>query len=207
MADIVDVGIVNGDIDYIIKVGGWMLLMAGLAVICAIIASLLSSKTATGFGRDLRRSIFEKVESFSLEEFDEFGTSSLITRTTNDVNQMQQVIMIMLRMMLRAPFMCIGGIIMAVSKDSKLSIIIVVVMPVIAITMFVIGRKGMPLFKIMQEKIDRLNLVFREKLTGIRVIRAFNRVDYEKERFDDANRDLTDTAIRVNRIMSISCQL
>ncbi len=204
MADIVDVGIVNGDIDYIIKVGGWMLLMAGLAVICAIIASLLSSKTATGFGRDLRRSIFEKVESFSLEEFDEFGTSSLITRTTNDVNQMQQVIMIMLRMMLRAPFMCIGGIIMAVSKDSKLSIIIVVVMPVIAITMFVIGRKGMPLFKIMQEKIDRLNLVFREKLTGIRVIRAFNRVDYEKERFDDANRDLTDTAIRVNRIMSIS---
>lgn len=204
MADIVDVGIVNGDIDYIIKVGGWMLLMAGLAVICAIIASLLSSKTATGFGRDLRRSIFEKVESFSLEEFDEFGTSSLITRTTNDVNQMQQVIMIMLRMMLRAPFMCIGGIIMAVSKDSKLSIIIVVVMPVIAITMFVIGRKGMPLFKIMQEKIDRLNLVLREKLTGIRVIRAFNRVDYEKERFDDANRDLTDTAIRVNRIMSIS---
>ena len=180
MADIVDVGIVNGDIDYITRVGGWMLLMAALAVICAVIASFLSSRTATGFGRDLRREVFEKVEGFSLEEFDDFGTSSLITRTTNDVNQMQQVVMIMLRMMLRAPFMCIGGIIMAISKDRKLSTIIIVVMPIIALTMFIIGKKGMPLFKIMQEKIDRLNLVLREKLTGIRVIRAFNRADYEK---------------------------
>mgnify|MGYP001216079450 CR=1 FL=1 len=203
MADIVDVGIVNGDIDYITRVGGWMLLMAALAVICAVIASFLSSRTATGFGRDLRREVFEKVEGFSLEEFDDFGTSSLITRTTNDVNQMQQVVMIMLRMMLRAPFMCIGGIIMAISKDRKLSTIIIVVMPIIALTMFIIGKKGMPLFKIMQEKIDRLNLVLREKLTGIRVIRAFNRADYEKDRFDDASRDLAETAIRVNRIMSV----
>src|SRR5690606_9526285 len=123
MADIVDVGIVNGDIDYIIKIGSWMLLMAALAVICAIVASFLSSKTATGFGRDLRKEIFEKVESFSLEEFDKFGTSSLITRTTNDVNQMQQVVMIMQRMMLRAPLMCIGSIVMAISKDSRLSTI------------------------------------------------------------------------------------
>lgn len=204
MADIVDVGIVNGDIDYIIKIGSWMLLMAALAVICAIVASFLSSKTATGFGRDLRKEIFEKVESFSLEEFDKFGTSSLITRTTNDVNQMQQVVMIMQRMMLRAPLMCIGSIVMAISKDSRLSTIIVVVVPIIAITMFIIGRMGMPLFKIMQEKIDRLNLVLREKLTGIRVIRAFNRVDYEKKRFDDANRDLAETAIKVSRIMSIA---
>lgn len=204
MADIVDVGIVNGDTDYIIRVGVRMLLIAGLGAVCAIVASLLSSKTATGFGRDLRSKVFSKVEGFSLEEFDEFGTPSLITRTTNDINQMQQVVMIMLRMMLRAPFMCIGGIIMAVSKDRKLSVVIVVVMPIIAIAMFIIGKKGMPLFKIMQEKIDRLNLVLREKLTGIRVIRAFNREEYEKERFDDANRDLTDTAIRVNRIMAVS---
>lgn len=202
MSYIVDIGIANGDTGYIMKIGGLMLLIAGVGTICAVIASFLSSKTSMGFGRDLRGEIFEHVEDFSLEEFDQIGTSSLITRTTNDVTQVQQVTMMMLRMMVRAPLMCIGGIIMAISKDAKLSIIIVVVVPVIALFMTIIAKKGMPLFKIMQEKIDRLNLVLREKLTGIRVIRAFNRVDYEKERFNEANRDLTDTAIKVNRIMA-----
>ena len=202
MADIVDIGIANADTPYILRVGALMLLMAGLATIFAIVSSFLSARTASGFGRDLRKKLFTKVTGFSLEEFDKFGTPSLITRSTNDINQMQQVVTMSLRMMLRAPFMAIGGIIMAVSKDKKLSIIIVFIMPIIALAMFIIGKKGMPLFKIMQERIDNLNQVLREKLSGIRVIRAFNRVEYEKKRFDAASRELSDNAIRVSRIMA-----
>lgn len=203
MSDIVNNGIVNGDTDYILKIGGFMLLVALGGTICTITASFLSSKVATGFGRDLRKGLFTKVEGFSIEEFDKLGTSSLITRTTNDITQVQQVLVIIMRMMISAPMMCIGGIIMAVSKDRKLSIIIVVVIPVLIGIITIIARKGLPLFKSMQIKLDKLNLVLREGLTGIRVIRAFNRNDHERERFNEANHDLTSTAIKVNKLMSI----
>ena len=202
MADIVDKGIVNGDTSYIIGIGGLMLLVAAGGTVCAIIAILLSSKTATAFSRDLRSKVFSRVESYSLHEFDKIGTASLITRTTNDINQVQQVMIMGLRMMITAPMMCIGGIIMAVSKDAKLSLIFVVVIPVLATVIFLVARKGLPLFKVMQSKLDKLSLVLRENLIGIRVIRAFNRIDHEKKRFNDANRDLTDNAIRVNKIMA-----
>ncbi|NLW07456.1 MAG: ABC transporter ATP-binding protein [Clostridia bacterium] len=202
MADIVDVGVVSGDTDYIIRVGGLMLLVAIGGVFCAIIASYLSAITATGFGRDLRSRVFARVESYSLTEFDKIGTASLITRTTNDITQVQQVLLVMLRMMVRAPMMCIGGIIMAVSQDAELSRLLLIALPVTAVAVAIFIRKGMPLFKDMQQKLDKLNLVLREKLTGIRVIRAFNRVEYEKERFNQANLDLTATAIKVNRIMA-----
>jgi ATP-binding cassette subfamily B protein len=202
MADIVDKGIVNGDTSYIISLGGLMLLVAALGTSCFIGAAFLSSKTATAFSRDLRGKVFSRVESYSLHEFDKIGTASLITRTTNDINQVQQVMIMGLRMMVSAPMMCIGGIIMAVSKDAKLSLIFVVVIPVLAILIFSVTRKGLPLFKVMQKKLDKLNLVLRENLIGIRVIRAFNRVEHEKKRFNDANRDLTDNAVRVNKIMA-----
>ena len=202
MSDIVNTGIVNGDTNYILRIGGFMLLVAAGGTICTILASFLSSKVATGFSRDLRKNIFSRVESYSLQEFDKIGASSLITRTTNDITQIQQVLVIMLRMMISAPMMCIGGIIMAVSKDAKLSLVIIVVMPILAIAIGIIGKKGMPLFKMMQLKIDKLNLILRENLTGIRVIRAFNRIDHEKKRFDKANLDLTNTAIKVNKIMA-----
>ena len=202
MADIVDKGIVNGDTSYIIGIGGLMLLVAAGGTVCAIIAILLSSKTATAFSRDLRSKVFSRVESYSLHEFNKIGTASLITRTTNDINQVQQVMIMGLRMMITAPMMCIGGIIMAVSKDAKLSLIFVVVIPVLATVIFLVARKGLPLFKVMQSKLDKLSLVLRENLIGIRVIRAFNRIDHEKKRFNDANRDLTDNAIRVNKIMA-----
>ncbi|SUY48432.1 ABC transporter ATP-binding protein [Clostridium putrefaciens] len=203
MSDIVNNGIVNGDTDYILKIGGFMILVALGGTICTITASFLSSKVATGFGRNLRKGLFTKVEGFSIEDFDKLGTSSLITRTTNDITQVQQVIVIIMRMMISAPMMCIGGIIMAVSKDSKLSIIIVVVIPVLIGVIAIIARKGLPLFKSMQIKLDKLNLVLREGLTGIRVIRAFNRNDHERERFNEANHDLTNTAIKVNKLMAI----
>lgn len=202
MADIVDIGIVKGDTDYIWKTGGIMLLVTAGGTICVILASYLSSKAATGFGKILRSKVFSHVESYSLHEFDKIGTASLITRTTNDITQIQQVMIMVLRMMVSAPMLAIGGIIMAVSKDAALSLVIVVAIPVLSVVIFILAMKGIPLFKQMQAKLDKLNRVLRENLTGIRVIRAFNRIDYEKKRFDEANRDLTGTAIKVNKIMA-----
>ncbi|MBG9795046.1 multidrug ABC transporter ATP-binding protein [Paenibacillus dendritiformis] len=202
MSDIVDIGIVNGDTAYIWKMGGWMLLVAAGGTLCAIAGSYLSAKVASGFGRNLRRRLFTHVENFSLQEFDKIGTASLITRTTNDITQVQQVLVMILRMMISAPMMCIGGIIMAVSKDAKLTLVLAVVIPVLALAIFAVAGKGIPLFKAMQKKLDKLNLVLRENLTGIRVIRSFNRINHEKTRFNDANADLTGTALKVNRIMS-----
>lgn len=207
MSDIVDTGVVKGDTDYIWKIGSLMLLVALGGMVCSVGSSFFSAKAASGFGRTLRGKVFNHVSNFSLEEFDKVGTASLITRTTNDINQVQQVLIMMLRMMVMAPMMCIGGIIMAVSKDATLSLTLIVIMPVLALAIFVIARKGLPLFKAIQKKIDRLNLVLREELTGIRVIRAFNRMDHEKERFDAANLDLTDTSIKVNKIMAFMMPL
>jgi ATP-binding cassette subfamily B protein len=202
LSDIVDIGIVKGDTAYILRVGGLMLLFASGSALCMISASFLSSRIATGLGKNLRNEVFSRVESYSLHEFDRVGTASLITRTTNDITQIQQVSIIMLRMMIGAPIMCIGGIIMAVSKDAVLSLIFVAVLPVLAGVILIILSKGIPLFKAMQVKMDNLNRVLREGLTGIRVVRAFNRLDYERRRFVEANSDLTGTAIRVNKLMA-----
>ncbi|WP_042202433.1 ABC transporter ATP-binding protein [Paenibacillus camerounensis] len=202
MSDIVDKGIVEGDRSYIWRIGGYMLLVAGGGALCSVIASYLSAKVAAGFGRNTRSRMFEHVENFTLHEFDKLGTASLITRTTNDITQVQTVLTMMLRMMVGAPMMMIGGIIMAVSEDAKLSLIFVVVIPVLVGAIFLIGMKGLPLFKAIQVKLDNLNRVLREHLTGIRVIRSFNRIEHENRRFTAANKDLTDTAIKVNKIMA-----
>ncbi|MGO4185320.1 ABC transporter ATP-binding protein [Paenibacillus sp. MCAF9] len=202
MADIVNIGILKGDTGYIVKLGGLMLLITAAGVVFSIAASYYSSTIAAGFGKRTRSKLFAHVENFSLQEFDKIGTASLITRTTNDVTQVQQVLIMMLRMMVMAPMMCIGGIIMAVSKDATLSLVFVVVVPILAGTIIFIGSKGVVLFKAMQIKIDKLNLVLREGLTGIRVIRSFNRTTFEQQRFERANKDLTDTAIKVNKVMA-----
>ncbi|WP_298197903.1 ABC transporter ATP-binding protein [Desulfosporosinus sp.] len=203
MADIVDKGLANKDVNYIIKIGGFMLFIAAGGTICAIIATYLSSKTAVGFGKILREKIFAKVESFSLHEFDKLGTATLITRTTNDVTQIQQVSVLILSMMITAPLTCIGGVIMALQQDTSLAWVLVVAIPILFAIIGLTLKRGLPLFKVMQEKIDRLNLVLREKLTGIRVIRAFNRIEKERVRFDEANADLMDNAIKVNLIMAV----
>jgi len=203
MADIVDKGLANKDINYILKIGGFMLLIAAGGTLCAILATYLSSKTAVGFGKILREKIFTKVESFSLHEFDKLGTATLITRTTNDVTQVQQVSVLILSMMITAPLTCIGGIFMALQQDRSLAWVLVVVIPILFCVIGITLKRGLPLFKVMQEKIDKLNLVLREKLTGIRVIRAFNRIEKERVRFDEANADLMDNAIRVNIIMAV----
>lgn len=202
MSDIVDTGIVKGDINYIIRIGGIMLLVTAVSAVCAVLAGFLSARTASGFGRDLRSRIFSHVGDFSLNEFDKIGAPSLITRTTNDITQVQTVMLMMLRIFISAPIMCVGGVIMAVSKDPTLSLVLVVAVPVLAAAVYAISSKALPLFKAMQAKIDKINLVLRENLNGIRVIRAFNRTDYEKKRFDDANLDLATTAIRVNKMIA-----
>jgi ATP-binding cassette, subfamily B, multidrug efflux pump len=203
MSDIVNKGITNGDINYIMQTGGLMLLVALGGSVCAIVAGYLSSHASMGLGEILREKIFSHVSRFSLHEFDKLGTPSLVTRSTNDVTQIQMFTLIMLRMIISAPIMVTGGIILAVSKDAGLAWVIIVVIPILAITIISVALKGFPLFRAIQKKIDRINLVLREGLTGIRVIRAFNRIDDEKGRFREANLDLMQTSIQVNRMMAV----
>ncbi|MGN7408875.1 ABC transporter ATP-binding protein [Sporosarcina sp. SAFN-010] len=202
MADIIDKGVVVGDIPYIWKIGAAMLGVTAVSALAAIVASYFSSKAALGMGRDIRHKVFRHVESFSLQEFDKLGTASLITRTTNDITQIQQVVIMMLRMVISAPIMLVGGLIMALSKDAKLSLVIVAIMPVLILTIVLILKKGVPLFQTVQKRLDRLNLVFRENLTGIRVVRTFNREKEEQQRLQNANKELTDVSIKVNKLMA-----
>lgn len=202
MADVVNNGMMKGDTAYIWRYGSYMLVVAMLSSIWAIVASYFAAVTGMGFGRDLRKLVFSRVESYSLHEFDKIGAASLITRTTNDITQMQMVVVMGLRFMVTAPIMCIGGIFMAYSKDPRLTLILAVVLPLMMLGIGLVAKSVVPLFKAMQAKLDRVNLVLRENLTGIRVIRAFDRLDSETRRFKAANRDLTDIAIKVNKIMA-----
>ncbi|MEH6941005.1 ABC transporter ATP-binding protein [Bacillus sp. JJ722] len=202
MADIIDVGVIKNDIPYIWKVGGFMLLVAAVGTICSVAASYLSAKVSMSYGKDLRYKVFSHVQEFSLQEFDQVGTASLVTRTTNDITQVQTVVNMILRMMVTAPLMAIGGIIMAYSKDAELSRVLWVAVPILFVVIGLVIWKGVPLFKLVQVKLDAMNRVLRENLTGVRVIRSFNRINYEKERFNRANLDLTDTAIKVNKIIA-----
>lgn len=206
-AKIINEGIAKGDIQYIIHTGGIMLLATLLLAGAAILASYFSSKVATSYSRDLRRELYYKVLSFSKQDFDRFGTASLVTRNTNDVHQVQMFVLTLLNIMIMAPIMSIGGIIMAIRQDVVLSSSIIIVVPVIALIVFFIMRKTVPLFKTLQKKVDKVNQVLREKLMGIRVIRAFVKDDYEARRFDKANKDLTQTALKVNRIMALGIPL
>lgn len=203
-ADIINNGVVTGDIDYIIQTGAFMLAVTFALMLAAFVAVYFSAKIAMGFGRDVRSALFRKVESFSQVELNHFGTASLITRNTNDVQQVQQVVLLALTMMISAPILAIGGVIMAYRQDGPLTAILLVILPVMAVFIAVVMRRAIPLFQVMQVKIDRINLVMRETLTGVRVIRAFVRTEHEERRFDDASRDLMDVGLRVNRLFAIT---
>lgn len=203
MSDIINDGVMRGDTKKILHLGGIMLLVAGGGAVFSVLASFLSAKTATGLGTILRSKVFRRVESYSLNEFERIGTATLITRTTNDINQIQMVTITMMRMMISAPMMAIGGIFMAFREDRHLTWVLAIAIPVLAAVIALIASRMIPLFKMVQVKIDKINLVLREKLTGIRVIRAFNTVEYEMKRFDEANVDLTNNYIKVNRIMAV----
>ena len=202
-ADIVNNGIVKGDTGYIWRVGGLMLLVTLGGTIAAVVGIFYSSKVATGFGKIIRAKLFTHVTEFSLHEFDAMGSASLITRTTNDTTQVQQLLVIILNMMITAPITLVAGIILAVNQDVGLSWILVVVIPILVGAILILMTKAIPLFRVMQKKLDRLNLILDEGLTGVRVVRAFDRQRYEEQRFDEANLDLTDVAIRVNRLIAL----
>jgi ATP-binding cassette subfamily B multidrug efflux pump len=203
MSDIVDKGVVTGHIGYILRMGVVMLLVTMAGGAAAVLASLYGAKATAGFGQRIRSALFHHVEAFALHEFDVFGTSSLIVRTTNDVMQVQQLVNMLLRMMVMAPLTALGGLILAIYSDAGLSWIVFLSIPVLGLVIYSVMGRGLKLFQAIQAKVDRLNRVLRENLTGVRVIRAFNRVDYEDRRFDAANRDLTDTSIEVFQLMAL----
>ena len=192
-----------GDTDFILRIGGIMLVITLFSISCAIVASWISATVAAGFGQNLRRAVFTKVSEFSLHEFDQFGASTLITRATNDITQVQMVTIVIGRMLLMAPMMAIGGIIMAYSQDARLTWVMAVAIPALILLIIYIARKAIPLFSSIQLKIDQLNANLREGLSGVRVIRAFNRVDHEQQRFENSSVDLSDTYIKVNRLMAL----
>ena len=202
-ADIINNGVAKGDTGYITSTGALMLVVTLLLAVCAVIAVYWGAKVAMAFGRDVRSAIFRKVVGFSQAETNAFGTPSLITRNTNDVQQVQMVIVLALNVMILAPIMCVGGIIMALNEDVPLSGILVVIIPLMGVVIGSLVIRAMPLFRSMQVKIDRINQVMRETLSGMRVIRAFDRTEHEEERFDEANLDLTNTALRVNRLFAL----
>ncbi|MDQ6418463.1 ABC transporter ATP-binding protein [Paenibacillus sp. LHD-117] len=202
MANMVDFGIAKEDMDYVFQTGGWMIFCSVFAVAITVGVNYLSSGVAHGFGKDLRLSLFVQVQKFSLQQFERFGPASLMTRTTNDIRQVQDFVNALFGMMTRAPIMLLGGIILAFYRDSMLSLVFIAVLPLLAGIIFIIMRKAVPLFGLLQAKTDRLNLIIRETLSGMRVIRAFNRTEYESGRFNGANEDYRDTGIKVNKIMA-----
>jgi ATP-binding cassette subfamily B protein len=188
---------------YILRTGVQMLLVSLVGVVCAVLVGFLAARTAAGLARDLRRLVFRKVESFSSTEIDRFSTASLITRSTNDITQVQMVVLMMVRMVFYAPIIGVGGVIRAMSKDVSMWWIIALAVAVLILLIATVTQVAMPKFRIMQKLVDRLNLVTRESLSGMMVIRAFNRQGFEEQRFDQANLDLTRTSLFVNRVMVI----
>jgi ATP-binding cassette, subfamily B, multidrug efflux pump len=201
-AAIIDNGVAKGDTAYIWRTGGKMLAVSLLQVGCSIWATYLGAKTAMSFGREVRASIFDRVLSFSSRELNHFGAPSLITRNTNDVQQVQTLVLLGSTMFVAAPITMIGGIIMALRTDIGLSWLVAVSMPVLALSIFLVIRKMSPLFRLQQTRIDTVNRVLREQITGIRVVRAFVREPYETARFARANAELTDTATSVGRYVA-----
>ena len=202
-ADIINNGVVKGDTNYIVRTGGFMLLITFGLGICSVIAVYFGSKVAMSFGRDVRSAIFRKVMDFSQKETNLFGTPTLITRNTNDVQQVQMVLVMAFNIMIMAPIMAVGGIIMALHEDVPLSGLLVVIIPLVVAMILIVAVRALPMFRSVQKKTDRINQVMREALSGIRVIRAFVRTEHEERRFDDANADLTRTQLRVNRLFAI----
>lgn len=202
-ADIIDNGVAVGDTGHILRVGGFMLIITLLQIAAAISAVYMAAKTAMSLGRDVRASVFARVQKFSARELAHFGAPSLITRNTNDVQQVQMVVLLSFTIMIMAPIMLVGGVIMALRQDVTLSWLLVVIIPVLVTAVLLIARKLGPLFKQMQKRIDRVNTVLREQITGIRVVRAFVRDEHEHARFETANADLTATSLSIGRLMSL----
>ncbi|MDW4913270.1 ABC transporter ATP-binding protein [Streptomyces californicus] len=202
-ADIIDNGVVTGDSGYILEFGGLMVAVSVLQILCNIGAVFYGARTASALGRDVRAAVFDRVQSFSARELGRFGAPSLITRTTNDVQQIQMLVLLAFTLMVSAPIMCVGGIIMALGQDVPLSAVLLAVVPVLGVSVGLIVKRMRPLFRTMQERLDGVNRVLREQITGNRVIRAFVRDGYEEKRFRGANTELTDVSVATGRLMAL----
>ncbi|GGY84475.1 multidrug ABC transporter ATP-binding protein [Streptomyces nitrosporeus] len=202
-ADIIDDGVVKGDTGYILEFGGVMIAVSVLQVVCNIGAVYYGARTASALGRDVRAAVFDRVQAFSAREVGRFGAPSLITRTTNDVQQIQMLVLMTFTLMVSAPIMCVGGVVMALGQDVPLSAVLLAVVPVLGVAVSLIVKRMRPLFRTMQERLDTVNRVLREQITGNRVIRAFVRDGYEEERFRGANTELTDVALSTGRLMAL----
>ncbi|MEV6592851.1 ABC transporter ATP-binding protein [Streptomyces acidicola] len=202
-ADIIDDGVVKGDSGYILSFGALMIGVSLAQVVCNIGAVYYGARTASALGRDIRAAVFDRVQSFSAREVGHFGAPTLITRTTNDVQQVQMLALMTFTLMVSAPIMCVGGIVMALGLDVPLSGVLLAVVPVLGISVSLIVRRLRPLFRTMQERLDTVNRVLREQITGNRVIRAFVRDDYEKDRFRGANAELTEVSLGTGRMLAL----
>ena len=202
-ADIINNGVITGKLHYILSTGLVMIAITVLVGICAVVAVYFASRIGMGAGADIREAVFTRVQSFSARDMNRFGTASLITRNTNDIQQIQLFLQMALTMMVIAPIMCVGGIILAIHEGAQLSTLLLVAVPVMAVFIGIVMVRVIPQFRSMQLKIDRINEVLREQITGVRVIRAFVRNDSEAQRFAVANEDLTNTALRVNRVFAL----
>ena len=203
-AEIIDNGVVKGDTDYILRVGALMLVVTAVLGVASVAAVFIGARVAMGFGRDVRRAVFSTVETFSQVEVNHFGPPSLITRNTNDVQQVQTVVFMGLTVIVSAPILIVGGIIMAVRTDPTLSALLIVILPLMALVIGVVMSRAIPMFRAMQTKIDRINQVMRETLAGVRVIRAFVRTPHEEKRFETASADLFDTTLKVGRLFAVT---
>jgi ATP-binding cassette subfamily B protein len=202
-AEIIDNGVAKGDTGYIMRTGGWMLGVSLVQIVCTIVAVYFGAKTAALFGRDVRAAIFHRVGEFSAREVNQFGAPTLISRNTNDVTQVQMLVVTTCTMLVAAPITMVGGVIMAVREDVGLSWLVAVAVPLLAASIGFIASRMVPQFRKMQKNIDGVNRVLREQITGIRVVRAFVREPHEVERFGEANQNLTDTAVRAGRLMAL----
>lgn len=203
-ADIIDDGVVVGDIGHIWRTGGWMLVVSLGQVVASVVAVYFGAQVATAFGRDMRRDLFHTVQTFSAREMAQFGAPTLITRGTNDVQQVQMTVLMTFTIMVMAPIMLVGGVILALSEDVTMSGLLLVIVPVLAATAGVIVWRMVPHFRRMQKRIDAINSVLREQITGLRVVRAFVRERREKERFSTVNEELFDTSLRAGRLMALT---
>src|SRR6476661_5547697 len=198
-ADIIDKGVVTGDTRYILRHGGLMLAVSLVQIVCSVAAVWFSARNAMSFGRDLRARIFQRVGSFSQREVQQFGAPSLITRETNDVQQVQMLVLVSCTLLVAAPIMMVGGVFMAVREHAGLSWLLEVAIPALLLSVSFIVSRMVPSFRVMQVRIDEVNRLLREQITGVRVVRAFVREPHETERFAVANRDLTRVAVRAGR--------
>lgn len=203
MAKIIDVGIANNDVGYVLKMGGVMVLLGLIGLGCALICQFCAAKASQGFGTVVRSEMFAQINRLSHGEIDAIGIPSLITRITNDVNQLQLAVAMLIRLVVRAPFLVIGATVMAVMLDWKLALIFFIAGPLVALVLYLVMSRSVPFYRVIQRKLDRISLITRENLSGVRVIRAFSRQKQEKERFEEASTDQMETSIAAGKLSAL----